>query len=166
MKNVKYILLVFVAFASLQGHGQQTVPVTLKNLYQGEGIIFDAEYKIPIIIEEASKRFTPSIEEINKAETLLLSNSNDVSYKGLNGMYEPSKLKKKLCKYNRQYVGYLNANSDQIILIHLLNFKGKKKAKMNFSDWKNVYIVGFGDFYERNMLTVLVNLTKSEVSAY
>jgi hypothetical protein len=150
----------------LQGYCQKTIPVTLKNLCRGDGVIFATEYKLPIIIEEGSKRFTPSIENITKAETLLLSNSDEVKYKGLVGMYEPNKLKKKLCRYNRQYVGYQNAASDSIILIHLLNFKNKKQAKANFTDWNNSYIIGFGDFYERNMLTVMVNLTKKEVSTF
>jgi hypothetical protein len=166
MKNVKYLLLVFIAFTSLQGYCQKTIPVTLKNLYCGDGVIFTTEYKLPIIIEGGSKRFTPSIEDITKAETLLLSNPDEVKYKGLVGMYEPNKLKKKLCTYNRQYVGYQNAALDSIILIHLLNFKNKKQAKTNFTDWNNSYIIGFGDFYERNMLTVMLNLTKKEVSTF
>lgn len=166
MKNVKYMLLVFIVFTSLQAYCQETIPVTLKKIYHGEGIIFTTEYKLPIIIEDSSMRFTPSTEDVTKAETLLLNNSEEVKYKGLIGMYEPYKLKKKLCTYNRQYVGYQNASSDNVILIHLLNFENKKKAKVNFSEWKNAYVIGFGDFYERNMLTVTVNLTKKEVSIW
>lgn len=45
------------------------------------------------------------------------------------GMYEPRKLKKKLRQYNRQYVGYQNAELDSVILINLLNFSKKNMQK-------------------------------------
>ncbi len=115
-------------------------------------------------MEESDKRFTPSTEDIVKAETLLLSNAADVKYKDLSGVYEPGKLKGKLLRYNRQYAGYQNAEADSIILIHLLNFAKKKPAKDHFTDWRTVYITGFGDFYEKNMVTMSVNLTRKEVS--
>ncbi|RZJ63470.1 MAG: hypothetical protein EOO47_28535 [Flavobacterium sp.] len=162
----KYILLVFITFTCLKGYCQNTIPVSLKHLYFGDGVIFTAQYKLPIILQEGSRAFTPSLEEIKKAEMLLLSNSNDVNYKDLSGRYTPSKLKKTLEHFNRQYVGYQNSTSDRIILIHLLNFKNKGQARNNFDDWTNTYIIGFGDFYERNILTLMVNLTKKEVSYF
>jgi hypothetical protein len=94
-----------------------------------------------------------------------LSNDADVKYIDLFGMYEPSKLKKKLRKYNRQYVGYQNADLDSVILINLLNFNKKKPAKNYFYDWETSYVVGLGAFYEKNSIALAINLTKKEVSS-
>jgi hypothetical protein len=166
MTNIKHIILLFIAFGSLKGYCQSTIPVTLKDACQGNGVIFPAEYKLPFAIEVGSNRVTPSTDEVNKAETLLLSNSIYVKYKGLIGIYEPRKLKKKFCRYNRQYVGYQNQASDTIIRVHLLNFNNIKRAKENFFGWQHTYVIGFGSYYESNMVTMIVNLTKKEVANY
>jgi hypothetical protein len=166
MTNIKHIILLCIAFGSLNGYCQNPIPITMKDACRGNGVIFPAGYKLPFAIEVGNKRVTPSTDEVNKAEKLLLSNSVHVKYKGLVGIYKPRKLKKKLCRYNRQYVGYQNQASDTIILVHLLNFNNIKKAKEGFSGWQNTYVIGFGNYYESNMVTMIVNLTKKEVANY
>lgn len=166
MKKARYIVgLMLIEMIALSGYGQTKGKyINLKASYRGAGIIFASDYKLPIIIEDGAKRFNPSVSNVIKAEKLLLSNSDDVKYDDrLIGMYEPSKLKKQLCSYNRQYVGYQNAAGDSIILINLLNFKNIRKAKEYFPDWERSYIFGFGDFYEKNQTTILVNLAQKQV---
>lgn len=163
--NIKYIFIGLVVLVGLQAYGQTKTPFNLKNWYLGEGIIFPFDYKLPIDLKDAKKRFTPSLVDVNKAELYLLSNSADVKYIELYGMYEPSKLKMKLRKYNRQYVGYQNTELDTVILINLLNFSKKKYAKSYFEGWKKEYVFGLGDFYEKNSISFLINLTKKEVSS-
>jgi hypothetical protein len=166
MMNIKRIFLLFIALGSLQGFCQNTIPVTLKDSCTWNGVIFPAEYRLPFAIEAGSKRITPSTDQVDKAEMLLLNNSGHVKYKGLVGIYEPRKLKRKLSGYNRQYVGYLNQASDTVILVHLLNFNNMKKAKESFYGWQNSYVIGFGKYYETNMVTIMVNLTKKEVASF
>ena len=133
-------------------------------MYRGDGFIFPSDHILPILLDEGTRCFTPSLEEVTKAEILLLSNEADVNYIDFSGKYAPDKLKKTLYKYNRQYVGYQNAKSDRIILINLLNFASKRKAKENFEGWETSYVIGFGEFYENNRIALSVNLTKREVS--
>ncbi|NQX41266.1 hypothetical protein SAMN05421820_107197 [Pedobacter steynii] len=164
MKKSKFVLIVFFVFTTLQGYSQNPIPVSLKEMYCGDGVIFPLDHKLPILLGEGTKRFTPSIEEITRAELLLSNNIAGVNYIDLTGKYKPDHLKKTLYKYNRQYVGYQNADSDRIILINLMNFAKKRQAKENFDGWETAYIVGFGEFYEKNRIALMVNLTKKEVS--
>jgi hypothetical protein len=163
MRIVKHIFIGIVMLVGLQSHGQIKANLSLKNWYIGEGIIFPFDHELRIDLRDVRKRFTPSLTDVNKAEFFLLSNSADVKYVGLFGIYEPSKLKKKLRKYNRQYVGYQNAELDTVILLNLLNFSNKKYSKTYFEGWENEYVVGLGPFYERNCMSILVNFRKKEV---
>jgi len=149
----------------LYGHCQNGVAMRFKEFYRGKGIIFNSDYEPHIKIEEGAKQFTPSSDNIKMAEAFLVGNLFDVEYNdALNGVYEPSKLKERFSKYNRQYIGYITKNLDSVVIVHLLNFGNKRKAAANFEDWENDYLVGFGKFYEKNVVTFLVNLTTRSVS--
>ncbi|MBE9599481.1 hypothetical protein [Pedobacter sp. MC2016-24] len=139
MRIIRFIFIGLITLVGLKASGQTNTPFCLKNWYVGEGVIFPFDYKLPIDIKEAKKHFTPSLADVKKAESFLLSNASDVKYINMFGMYEPRKLKKKLRQYNRQYIGYQNAELDSVILINLLNFSKRKHAKNNFDDWTKEY---------------------------
>jgi len=162
MKNVIYMFFVFIICTHLKGYSQ--IQVNLKEFYRGGGVIFSSNHKLPVLLGKDVNRFTPSVEVVRRAETLLLNNVAGVNYIDLTGIYAPKRLKKTLCRYNRQYVGYQNAELDSIIVVNLMNFSKKKQAGENFSGWQNSYIIGFGEFYEKNRVAISVNLTKREVS--
>lgn len=167
MKTLRYIILtLFFLCKGFYGYCQAT-PIVIKDKYCGQGVIFPLDYKLPFVIDEGSKTFTPSMDDIILAEDFLLNNKIDVKYNaGLTGVFNPKGIKGRFNKYNRQYVGYKNISSDKIIIIHLLNFKKKKKAEKMFSNWEREYVIGLGGFYEENTVTFSVNLTQRIVSFF
>jgi len=72
-------------------------------------------------------------------------------------------VKKKFNKYNRQYLGYYTTNGDMMILVNLLNFSKKSKAERAFKGWEKEYIVAFDGFYQKNIDSYLVNLSKEKL---
>ncbi|MEL7122812.1 MAG: hypothetical protein AAFO07_25420 [Bacteroidota bacterium] len=62
-------------------------------------------------------------------------------------------------KFKRQYFGYIEESTDdKIIGINFLNFNRKRKRKV-FASWKAEFIIGFGEFFEKNTRILDYNLT-------
>lgn len=183
---MKYIFCLSIVFFSsyLTSFGQQqmrNLVIELPNFYRGEGVIFDDRVDLRIEIDSMLRRFTPLLEDIEQAEDVLANqyiNLYKRYYEKLKRDYSLSQAElkdweiaidslsrnqHKLRYYNRQYAGYIDLNGDRRIIIKLLNFKSKKKAEKNFSNWKSDYIIGFGHFYESNMFSVDVNLGKNHL---
>jgi hypothetical protein len=82
--------------------------------------------------KEISKHHVPGIREIEKAENLLDSQNLSVL-----GQKETGFFKKRYKKYYRQYSGYMSGENDTIIVVNLLDFANKTKARRFFkSEWK------------------------------
>lgn len=134
--------------------------IKLKSFYNGYGKVFKSESeanrdifgnKYPgDFIEGFEKDLNLTIDQIIEAEKLL---SEQIEIKELKNYY-------------RQYLGFLNNEGDNIILINLLNFKNKNKSEKYFEHWKNSFLTGHGKFYEQNQQRFLVNLSKELVTAY
>lgn len=131
-----------------------------KNLFKGEAIVFNKNYVPPIKLPSNIEIFTPSDEEIILAE-LVFTERYD---KDINRSIKASRVKKKYWKYNRQYLGYIDSLGNKKIVINLLNFKCRKKAKENFEGWKHGFFVGFGEYYEKNSLILVADLTLNKLS--
>lgn len=131
--------------------------IELKEYYDGKGIIFNENYDPHILLKDAKKRFTPNDSAIIESEKILLEQYSTVN---------KAKSGKSLKKFNRQYIGYINANGDKIVLIQLLKIKSQAKMNDKFLDWQSEYIVGFGTFYERNTERYLVNIKQNLLSRF
>ena len=68
--------------------------------------------------------------------------------------------------YNRQYLGYTNGTEEIKVLISLLNFKDRRRAKEKFSSWEKEIVVGFGEFYELNTKRFEVNLAEGSLRIF
>jgi hypothetical protein len=137
--------------------------------YKSQGVIFKQDYKINFEVKGLEKRFTPSVQDIQKAESLLLNNYNSIMSSDeriLN--FQPIKsVKRKFEKYVRQYLGFIDSSNNYIIFIQLLNFNVSHKDKeRSFNGWKSYFITGSGTFYESNTSRYLVNLNNYHVKLF
>lgn len=116
--------------------------------------------------EYLTDRFTPTIEQVNEAEKMLgeqihILFQSDVRLKYVDRI---PNYPKEFRKWNRQYFGYINSHGEKLVVIHLLNFTNKRKARSNFPSWNKEFIVGFGEFYEKNVRLYQYNLVQRIIS--
>lgn len=149
--------------------------ITIKAFYKGYGKVFKGnneanrdvfgnQYPHPFVSGYKADAVL-SAAEIIRAEQTLFEKYNQLLY----NKYKLSPVKdvrKRFFRYYRQYVGFYNAEGDKMVLIHLMNFKQKRKAKQYFDSWDHNLSIGNGGFYESNQETFVVNLSKNELNFY
>ncbi|WP_411032420.1 hypothetical protein [Spongiimicrobium sp. 3-5] len=172
--KISFISVFFltVLFGHAQGNSEL---ISLKDYYRGESVIFKKDYTPLVNRSNFKESFTPTKEQIKEVEKMLIAqyNSSKVSMVDSLRKKNPNEnlvypkpannVKRKLCKYKRQYFGYIAKTGDTIISVNLLNFKNKRKANKYFSNWKTEYVVGFDGFYYDNMEYFNANLTKNKL---
>jgi hypothetical protein len=155
----KYIFLALLTTLFCHEVYSQTKIISLPNYYKGKGVIFNKDYKSLLKIDNYSKSFTPLLKEVSIVEDVFLNQiKTKKSFK--------KSVKKEFCNYYRQYLGYINKNNEKIIVVNMLNFRRKSKAKKNFEDWDKEFILGFGEFYEENQFLYKVNLSKKDLQLW
>jgi len=111
------LLTVFTCF------GQTETPFKKADHYKTKKFdiaIFPANY-LDLI---PGQRFTPTRQEIDKAETELLTNLKTLNKQLVNQSSTPI-IHKKLHKYKRQYFGYIDKDGNRILLINCFWSKDK-----------------------------------------
>jgi hypothetical protein len=121
-----------------------------------KGVIFSKFYRPKIELGKIRDRFTPNSVELLAVEELLNQYKKDNSRSGL----------KKLSNYARQYIGYTDDAGGRFIIVQLLNLVNSRNEPSEFNNWKYDYIVGMGDFYEKNTKRYIVNLEKNTISIF
>ena len=144
--TVNYIVVLMFCFGPLIGQ----VTIEYKDLFEGEGIILDTAEVARFFKGYCESVYQPTVSEVELAEGILA-----------NFIYCNKKIRK---TYNRQYGG-IKIDGDQWIVINLLNFRTRRMRGM-FSDWQSIWEYGFGEFYEKNSVIYLVNLTNQSVKFY
>ena len=165
------ILIIFQIVLAGKLYAQQSNVeyIQIPDFYSGKGIIFSKDYKISFYIEEASNRFTPNKDQIHRSEEILINGYNYAlqNDKRVSSFLVKSKnVKKELKSYYRQYIGYIDSQGNHKIIIHLLNFKCRRKAQKYFDNWKNEYIIGYGEYYEKNTKTFIVSLDENKLDLF
>lgn len=102
------------------------------------------------------KRFTPTQQEINKAE-IALQNSLKIINKQLVNQSSTPVIHKNLKKYKRQYFGYIDKNGDRILLINCFWSRNKYDSEGWLTDQRMV--LDGGSYY----WNVKFNLEKNEL---
>lgn len=174
---MKFSFACIVFLTSIFGHSQENNElISLEDYYRGESVIFEKSYVPPFNRSDFKVSFTPTKEQIKEVEKILIEQYNSSKTRMVDSLRKKNpnenlvypkpikNVKKKLCKYKRQYVGYITETGDTIVSINLLNFKNKRKANKYFSNWKTEYIVGFDGFYYDNMEYFNANLTNDKLS--
>ena len=103
-----------------------------------EGFIFPKDYKPLITVEE--QRFTPTYNQIIKAEMILLE-----------------KEKKYGSRYKRQYIGSITPSGDSLVNIRIMKNGFKEEC------FDAIVGFGFGDYYEKNQRVKAINLSKEVI---
>lgn len=88
------------------------------------GYIFSAEEFALVNIENQSRRFTPSEDDIVLVEKLIRGKIKYINTDKENQSGGCSNIHKKLKKYVRQYVGFINNNNEKVIWINFI-WEGK-----------------------------------------
>lgn len=133
--------------------------VELNNYYKYSGNIFKAEYRPWFEISESKERYTPSEDDIIKAENIFLNTYNEKDDKQLVNFKEGKSYKRKYYKWRRNYLGYLDGDGNKVIIIHLINFTHRKKASAKYEEWGKEIIIGYGEWFEKNQLITYINIT-------
>lgn len=120
-----------------------------------DGYIFPKEYILTAPICNMKDRFTPTAQDVAKAELLLKTQLPEVNSSLINQGNGNPIVHKALKKYKRQYVGFIDNTGDSIIWI---NFIWKNQVSESFS--KDIMIVLDGSSYFWN---VKVNCNKNRV---
>lgn len=120
-----------------------------------DGAIFPADY-LDLIPGE---RFTPTREEVDKAETALANNIKKLNKNLINHTETPF-IHKKLHKYKRQYFGYTDNDGNRILLINCFWSKDKSNNNHNLSWLKERVLVFDGGSYYWN---IRFNLDKNQL---
>ena len=120
------------------------------------GYIFDSTYTILKSVDMQQKRFTPSCEDIRKAEKILSGNLASINKQNFNQVDDCPIIHEKLQKYVRQYVGFVNMKSQKIIWVNCLWNKSLEERA-----GKDVIIVDDGCSY---FWDVEVNLNTGELA--
>ncbi len=106
--------------------------VSIKNkLYVNDrcykGYIFPKEHSVWGLAPEKN-RYTPSLEDISKAEQILRDNIGSIKFPWDIGYGSPRLLR----KYRRQYIGYIMKDGSKLLKVNLIYkryFKGKDMYK-------------------------------------
>ncbi len=114
--------------------------------------IFPANY-LDLI---SGQRFTPTRQEIEKAEIALNNNLKDLNKLLINQSSTPV-IHKNLHKYKRQYFGYIDKNGNRILLINCFWSMDKDDSDRWLTD--RIMVLDGGSYY----WNVKFNLDKNEL---
>ena len=147
-----FIVIIFLFIVSCV-YSQETLFVKGQGY---EGFIFSKEYSICGFPPE-NNRYTPSVEDIARAEKILLEKiGNDYVKSNQKSYCKPPINKRTLNRYIRQYVGYLM--DDGTVIIHIYMNKTALMDESLLS--KDIVVVHDGG---RNHWHIKVNISTEEV---
>ena len=173
--------------------GVESIPMEIKRniaiieLENSIGAIFPKDYQPKFNKDRLTNRFTPTEEEIRNAE-IEISNQylesdrrfiHNQVYERTDEVYEnqeidkdkefetlmkqPTMEAKKCIKFDRQYIGFVE-NEQKILLVNFINLnKDKYKQEQILT---NEFIIGFGDWFERNTRMKEYNLETKRLNNF
>lgn len=151
----KAIILFSIFFGVLMNINAQKEAVFCKGKGY-KGYVFDTSYLVLKSIKEQQGKAMLSCDEIKIAEGILKKKLVDLNATKINQTEGCPNIVKKLCKYRRQYFGFINAKGEKIIWINL--FWNKE-----FNDKSKYELIGVNDgcSYYWN---IEVNITTNSLS--
>ena len=162
MKNISFI--VTLLFISIILHAKQTSDtpkginvITLPDYYKQKGIVFTEAYDLKIDIGNIKKRFTPSIDEIKKAEDIFFRDYAVVTKQNID-------TKKYFYNYLRQYVGYIDCFGNKNLMMQIIdNSKPGKMHRILGKNWEKRYMVYLSDKSPFSYIVLTVDLNKEQI---
>ena len=124
------------------------------------GYIFDKNHFVLMTIDNQSKRYTPSKEDIFLAESIIKNKLKCINTSLMNQGDNCPIIHKKTKKYIRQYVGFINNRNEKIVWI---NFIWKDKFS-NDKIYKDIIQVMDGCSYYWNIKVNLETKTLNDLN--
>lgn len=154
MKTFSTIFLFISLHAFGQENEKKSERVSFIHGRHFDGVIFSADYKLPIFEQGDKGRFTPTADEIFLFERELQKRIKGINKNKPNqGRHYGPVIDKRLKMYTRQYAGFINVKGEKVIHAGL-NWKRKEKR------WKTDFILVLdGGSYH---WTIRYNLEKDE----
>ncbi|RFM27670.1 hypothetical protein DXN05_13245 [Deminuibacter soli] len=120
------------------------------------GYVFDTSYLVLKSIKEQHSRAVLSCDEIKVAEGILKNNLASLNANKVNQTDGCPNISKKLCKYRRQYFGFINSKGEKVVWINMFWNK-----EFNDSSKHQLVSVSDGCSYYWN---IEVNITTNTLS--
>lgn len=133
---------------------QQVIPMGGHN-----GVLFGDTVKLSFRIDSIASRFSPSGDEAHLADKIISENKR-AFIKSFGKSFN-----KEVKRSHRQFIGYINIKGDRHLIVFFLNMN-RSRSKHYFKEWLTQPIVGFGDFYEKNLKILDVNLSQRRVTIF
>lgn len=121
-----------------------------------EGYIFDETHFVMVSVQQQKSRYTPTKDDVAAAEKLLKEKLPSINKGRVNQIRSCPVIDKKLKRYKRQYVGFINDKGEKILWINLIWVKRVTESELS----KDIVSVQDGCSYYWN---VKINVTTGEV---
>ncbi|ASZ09869.1 hypothetical protein KTO58_26585 [Chitinophaga pendula] len=132
--------------------------VELPNYYKANGILFKEHYRIGIDIKDNRERYTPSIEDIEKAEEVFINKYKQLQHANIDD-------KISFCCWVRQYVGFIDSKGRKNVILQLIN--NKKPGKINRllgKGWETNFVLMLSDNFYAVSARYRVNIDTGEMT--
>ncbi len=139
--------------------GKKVNIVYLPDYYKGKGIVFSGDYAVGIDMTNKRYRYTPSKEDISKAEEIFSTQYNQLQQTNIN-------VKDFFCCWVRQYIGLVDSNGNKNIIVQLVNNKNPMKIRRLLGkDWEKVFTIMLADSFYAVSNRFRINIDKVEMAA-
>lgn len=133
--------------------------VHLPDYYKEKGVIFSKNYIVGIEMQNMQSRYTPTKDDIAKAETILNDTYNKVQNTNID-------IKTFFCHWVRQYIGLIDNNGNKNIIVQLIdNTKPGRINRLLGKGWETVFIVMLSDNFYAVSRRFKINIDTGEISS-
>jgi hypothetical protein len=132
--------------------------ISLPSYYNEKGIVFSKDYVVGIEIRNLKFRYTPTKNDIIKAENIFIDKYNEIRKVNVD-------VKTYFCHWVRQYIGLVDASGNENIIVQLIdNTKPRKINRLLGKDWETVFVTMLSDNFYSVSTRVRINLNTGEMS--
>lgn len=136
----------------------QFTVIHLPHYYREDGVIFSKDYFVGIEMRNLQSRYTPTKDDIIKAEKILDDNYNEIRNVNID-------TKAFFCHWVRQYIGLIDINGNKNIIVQLVdNKRPRKMNKLLGKGWETVFITMLSDKFYSISTRFRINIGTGEIS--
>ena len=118
------------------------------------GYIFNKDHFVIVDAGQEFKRYTPTKEDVYKAEEIIKSNIKQANKNLVNQSGPNLIIHKNLNKYIRQYVGFINENNEKVIWV---SFIWEKYSRRHHLEKDIIHVLDGGSYYWNVMVDIKNN---------
>jgi hypothetical protein len=138
----------------------QFTVIHLPDYYKGKGVIFNKDYVVEIKISNLQYRYTPTKEDVIKAEEILNEKYNWIRIRKAN-----VDTRTFFNCWVRQYVGLIDINGNKNIIVQLIdNAKSNKVNRLLGKGWETTFIIMLSDDFYKISAIAWINIDTGEIS--